>query len=72
MTRVDWNSFSNLADRIQVFCNDFSYRFDLSFNKPTVVNEVAQTNLLQDPNNFVETGFKLIYYGKNGRKHSVD
>ena len=72
MTRVNWQSFSNLADRIQVTSGDLCYLFDLSYKTPTVVSEVASTQLLLDPNNYVEAGFKLVHQTDTGSKRSVE
>ena len=72
LTRVTSKSFSDLADRIQITCGDLCYMYDLSYKSPTVVNEVSSTDLLLDPNHFVETGFKLFHLQEDGVKRSLE
>lgn len=72
LTRVNSKSFSDLADRIQITCGDLCYLYDLSYKSPTVVNEVSSTDMLLDPNHYVETGFKLFHLHDEGVKRSLE
>ena len=46
--------------------------YDLNYKTPTVIHEVASTDMLLDQDHFVETGFQLHHMQDGGTRRSIE
>ena len=71
---VDRKSFKQLANHVQVSIGLRYLIFDLNGNVPSIVNELDSNanNELANPQNFVETGFKIYLITEKEKRRCIE
>ena len=66
ITLVDPTNFHQLENHIQLTVHHRAVILNLEAPKPVVLDQIDKMEMLYDAQHYIETGFKLYYWGEDG------